>query len=93
MFQALNDTPIEKTNPINYITENSAPMLLMHGTADNIVSPIQTDMLFQALKNAGIEAQRYLIPNANHADDYWLQDEVFDIIVEFLNHYNNVCSI
>ena len=93
MFQALNGTPIEKTNPINYITEKSAPMLLMHGTADNIVSPIQTDMLFQALKNAGIEAQRYLIPNANHADDYWLQDEVFDVIVEFLNHYNNVCSI
>ncbi len=74
----------ERANPINYITKNSAPMLLMHGTADNIVSPAQTDLLFQALKNHGVEAERYLIPNANHSDDYWQQDEVFDLITEFL---------
>ena len=71
-------------NPINYITQNSAPMLLMHGTADNIVSPAQTDLLFQALKSRGVEAERYLIPNANHADDYWQQAEVFDVIAKFL---------
>ena len=85
MFQSLNGIPLEKTNPINYITKNSAPMLLMHGTADNIVSPKQTDLLFQALRSAGVEAERYLIPNANHADDYWLQDEVLKLIIEFLN--------
>ena len=73
-----------KANPINYITKNSAPMLLMHGTADNIVSPAQTDLLFQALKNHGIEAERYLIPNANHADEYWQQTEVLEVITEFL---------
>ena len=56
-------------------------MLLMHGTADNVVSPAQTDLLFQALKNRGVEAERYLIPNANHANDYWLQEEVFDLII------------
>ncbi len=77
----------ERANPINYITKNSAPMLLMHGTADNVVSPAQTDLLFQALKNRGVEAERYLIPNANHADDYWLQEEVFDLITEFLTRY------
>lgn len=36
-------------NPINYIGKTSAPMLLMHGTADTIVSPSETDLLFQAL--------------------------------------------
>lgn len=74
----------ERANPINYITKNSAPMLLMHGTADNIVSPAQTDLLFQALKNRGVESERYLIPDANHADDYWFQDEVLDVITDFL---------
>ena len=59
-------------------------MLLMHGTADNIVSPAQTDLLFQALKSIGVEAERYLIPNANHADDFWQQAEVFDVITGFL---------
>ena len=31
---------VEETNPFNYIDKNSAPMLLMHGTADEIFSPI-----------------------------------------------------
>ena len=74
----------EQANLINYITKNSAPMLLMHGTADNIVPPAQTELLFQALKNHGVVAQRYLVPNASHADDYWQQDEVFALITEFL---------
>ncbi len=76
-----------KANPINYITKNSAPMLLMHGTADNIVSPAQTDLLFQALRNGGVEAERYIVPNANHSDDYWSQEEVFNLILDFLKRY------
>ena len=76
-------------NPINYVTKNSAPMLLMHGTADNIVSPSQTNLLFQALRTNGVDAERYLIPNANHSDDYWQQDEVLQLITEFLNRHLN----
>ncbi len=83
MLESLN-VPVEETNPLNYISKNSAPMLLMHGSADNIVSPAQTDLLFQALKNHGVEAERYIVPNANHADDYWQQQEIFDVITEFL---------
>ena len=72
-------------NPIDYITKNSAPMLLMHGTADRIVSPKQTEILFQALIDAGVEAELYLIPNADHADDYWVQDPVFELIIDWIN--------
>lgn len=78
---------VEFENPIDYIAKNSAPMLLMHGTNDSIVAPEQTDLLFQALKNAGVEAERYLIPNAEHSDEYWLQDEVFSVIVDFLKKH------
>ena len=74
----------DQVSLMSYITENSAPMLLMHGMADNIVSPAQTELFFQALKNFGIEAERYLVPNANHADDYWQQEEVLEVIAEFL---------
>ena len=76
-------------NPINYVTKNSAPMLLMHGTADNIVSPSQTDLLFQALRTNGVDAERYVIPNENHSDDYWQQDEVLQLITEFLKRHLN----
>lgn len=74
----------ERANPINYITKNSAPMLLMHGTADSVVSPAQTDLLFQALRTHGIEAERYLIPDAEHADEHWQQENVLGAIAEFL---------
>lgn len=77
-----------QANPINYITKNSAPMLLMHGTADSVVSPAQTDLLFQALKTQGVEAERYLIPGAEHSDDYWHQEEVLNLITEFLIRYS-----
>jgi len=71
-------------NPINYITKNSAPMLLMHGTADKVVSPAQSELLFQALRTQGVEAEFYLIPGANHADIYWQQEEVFNVMTQFL---------
>ena len=74
----------QRANPINYITKNSAPMLLMHGTEDSVVSPAQTDLLFQALRTHGLESERYLIPNAGHSDEHWQQENVLGVITEFL---------
>lgn len=74
----------ERANPINYITKNSAPMLLMHGTADSVVSPEQTEILFDALLRQDVEAERYVVPNAGHADEHWQQENVLGVITEFL---------
>ncbi len=59
-------------------------MLLMHGTNDSVVSPAQTDLLFKALLSQDVEAERYLIPNAGHADEHWQQENVLGVITEFL---------
>ena len=77
----------EKANPINYITKKSAPMLLMHGTADTLVSPSQTDLLFQALQQKGIASERYLVKDAAHGGVYWSQNEILDIITAFFDKY------
>lgn len=77
----------ELANPIHYITKKSAPMLLMHGTADTLVSPSQTDLLFQALQQKGIESERYLVKDAGHGGIYWSQNEVLDIITAFFDKY------
>ncbi|MBR1728234.1 MAG: alpha/beta hydrolase [Selenomonadaceae bacterium] len=87
-----NDKSANEANPLNYINKKSAPMLLMHGSADSLVSPSQSDLLYQALKNAGVEAERYIVPNAEHSDDYWIQDEVFELILDFLNNHLKKCS-
>ena len=74
-------------NPITYIGKNSAPMLLMHGTADKVVSPGQTDLLYQALKEKGVPAERYEIPGAAHGGVYWVQDKVLQVIGDFFDKY------
>ena len=76
-----------KANPINYINEKSVPMLLMHGTADTLVSPSQTDLLFQALRAKGIESERYIVEGAAHGGPYWVQEPVMKIIVDFFDKY------
>lgn len=77
----------EKANPISYISKTSAPMLLMHGTKDTVVSPSQTDILFQALQKHHIPSQRYLVEGAAHGGIYWNQKEVLDIITRFFDSY------
>ncbi|MDX8336648.1 alpha/beta hydrolase [Candidatus Cetobacterium colombiensis] len=75
----------QKANPLNYVSENTPPFLLMHGDKDGLVSPSQTEILFEALLEKGVDAHRYIVKNANHADKYWYQPKVTDIIIEFLN--------
>lgn len=77
----------EVANPITYIGKNSAPMLLMHGTADKVVSPGQTDLLYQALKEKGVPAERYEVPGAAHGGVYWVQDKVLQVIGDFFDRY------
>lgn len=76
---------VEKANPITYISKSTPPFLLMHGDKDSLVSPSQTEILFEALLENGVDAHRYIVKNANHADKYWYQPEIINIIIKFLN--------
>ncbi|MBQ3693406.1 MAG: alpha/beta hydrolase, partial [Synergistaceae bacterium] len=69
-------------SPITYVEKNKdrlVPMLLMHGTADTLVSPGQTDILFQALKAKGADVERYVVNNAAHGGPYWVQEPVMKV--------------
>lgn len=74
-------------DPMTYVGKNSAPMLLMHGTKDFVVSSSQTDLLFQALRKEGIPSDRYLVEGAAHGGVYWDQAEALSIITDFFNKY------
>lgn len=78
---------VEAANPIHYISKTSAPMLLMHGTSDTVVSPSQTDLLYQALQKSGIPSERYLVTGAAHGGKYWVQEPVLKIITDFFDRY------
>lgn len=83
----LADPAAKAADPMTYVGKNSAPMLLMHGTKDFVVSPSQTDLLFQALRKEGIPSDRYLVEGAAHGGVYWDQAEALSIITDFFNKY------
>ncbi|ACS86940.1 alpha/beta hydrolase [Musicola paradisiaca] len=74
-------------NPINYISKATPPYLIMHGTADTVVSPHQTERLHQALREKGIESSYYRVKGAEHGGIYWLQPEVMQTTIAFLNRH------
>jgi endo-1,4-beta-xylanase len=42
-------------NPVDYVTKDDAPTLILHGTADSEVATRQSQMLVSALKVAGVD--------------------------------------
>lgn len=41
----------------------------MHGSADTLVSPLQSQQLYNALKKAGDRADYVILAGAEHGDD------------------------
>jgi acetyl esterase/lipase len=86
---------VADANPIEYIGANTPPFLLFHGSADRLISPSQTGILHQALLDAGITSERYVIDGAGHGDLAFLGDPlagkpwstptIMDLVTRFLH--------
>jgi acetyl esterase/lipase len=55
-----------KASPVTYAHKKAAPMLLVHGTADETVPLAQSQALDEALAKAGAEHELVIVPNAPH---------------------------
>ena len=85
---------IAAANPVSYISSRTAPFLLMHGSADKLISPSQTLLLHNALRSKGIESTRYVLNGADHGDlafvgdteavKPWNTQETMGHLVDFL---------
>jgi acetyl esterase/lipase len=85
---------IAAANPSSHITSKTAPFILLHGSADNLVSPSQTLNLHTALRAKGIVSTRYVLTGAGHGDlsftgdskgaKPWSTQETMGHIVDFL---------
>jgi acetyl esterase/lipase len=56
----------EQANPISYITKNTPPFLIMHADNDPLVPFNQSQLLFDALRKAGVEASLVVVPGGGH---------------------------
>jgi len=75
---------VAKANPINYVDKNDPSFLLFHGTQDVSVSPSQTLLLHNALREAGVLSTRYVIEGAGHASSEFSDPRIIEIISDFL---------
>jgi acetyl esterase/lipase len=69
--------------PINYISADLLPMLVIQGTADNIVPVAQTDVFVDSLKKAGAKDLTYIrIEGGNHGVAYEFNLDVTKPVME-----------
>lgn len=57
---------VAKANPITYIDAQDPPILIMHGENDMTVIFNQSELLYTALKEAGVETELIRVKNADH---------------------------
>lgn len=68
---------------MGHIREGLPPFLIMHGTADALVSPVQSAQLYKALKEKHNDVQYVEVEGAGHGDIYWFQQPIIDRVVKW----------
>lgn len=55
-----------KASPVTYVTQDDAPILIMHGDKDDVVPKTQSDEFHAALKKAGVDVTYKVVEGAGH---------------------------
>lgn len=74
-------------SPIQYINENMAPLLMLHGDLDPIVPLNQSETFYKRIEEMKLEdkVDYYVVSKAGHGSKEFFQEEIREII---LNHFN-----
>ena len=82
---ASNPTLYWQSSPLNFVSAQSCPTIIFHGTADNIVPISESETLKNKLQNFGVAAQMISYQGLGHT--YWpdgTMNDVFSKIQVFL---------
>ena len=73
-----------RASAVTYIDENTPPFMILHGEADPLVPLEQSSRLYEELGKNGVEAELYIIEGAGHGADEFYQEEVLELVADFL---------
>ena len=73
-----NKDKVRRANPIAYVTKDDPPFLIVHGDKDPLVPRNQSELLYDALKKAGVEATFYTVQGGGHGG---FKDPQVDVLV------------
>ncbi len=81
--QALHNVAI-KASPLYYASSQSAPHLLMHGDADELVPISHSYRLLEALHQHGVEARLFVRQGAGHdGEQFYARDDTRRLVASF----------
>ena len=69
-------------NPINYVSTDDSPFLILHGNQDKLVPWKQSQLLSDALKEKGVSVQFQIIEGAGHSLN---GSKINDLVLDFFN--------
>jgi acetyl esterase/lipase len=75
----------QTSNPINYITPDDPPFLILHGMLDCLVPWQQSQILHEALERGGVRSTLVLLPNGEHAGSAFDEQQIKQTISDFLD--------
>ncbi|MBN2128358.1 MAG: alpha/beta hydrolase [Sedimentisphaerales bacterium] len=61
-----NKDKVRRASPITYVTKDDPPFLIVHGDKDPLVPHNQSEMLYDALKKASVDATFYTVQGGAH---------------------------
>ena len=61
-----NKKAAQRANPITYVTKDDPPFLIIHGDRDQSVPHNQSQLLYEALKKAGVQVKFHTVKGAGH---------------------------
>lgn len=71
-------------SPLSYLGDNIPPFCILHGTEDRIVPIAESRLFHEALAKRGAAARFYAIRGAGHATQEFHQEDVKQLILNFL---------
>ena len=70
--------------PITYLDSADPPVMIFHGTADNVVPPCQAPEFYDALCNAGVDSRLIMVEGGGHGFNMYSEDNLAKM-TEFFN--------
>lgn len=84
MARPLGKDP-ELASAINFVTSDTPPFLIFHGDHDDLVPIDQSERMYEKLCENGVRAEYYVLEGEGHGADAFYQQEIMDIIREFID--------
>ena len=82
-----NREKVARANPITSVTRDCPPFLIVHGDRDPLVPCNQSELLFEALKKAGVDVSFYKIVSAGHGGPQFQTPVAKAMVLAFLDQH------